>query len=115
MKGFLILGFVAAVVPAPVIAQGPLGTLERGSYSCELPGDASREAGIARPEANFRIIGASRYRSEQGRGIYLRRGDRVTFTSGPRRGEVYAVISEAFLRRVQDGQPGELRCIRKGE
>lgn len=114
MKGFPILGFAAAMIATPVLAQGPIGTLDRGNYSCELPGDASREVGIARPEANFRIIGASRYSSEQGRGTYLRRGDVVTFTSGPRRGEVYAVISEAFLRRVQDGGPGELRCIRRG-
>lgn len=114
MKELFLLGLVAAAAAAPSAAQGPIGTLERGSYSCELPGDASREAGIAKPEADFRIIGASRYSSAQGRGTYLRRGDVVTFTSGPRSGEAYAVISPAFLRRLVDGRPGELRCVRKG-
>jgi hypothetical protein len=115
MKWLFLTGIAAAMAAVPAFAQGPIGTLERGTYVCELPGDASREAGIAQPEANFRIIGASRYSSAQGRGIYLRRGDVVTFTSGPRSGEAYAVISPAFLRRMENGKPGELRCVRKGE
>jgi hypothetical protein len=113
MKGFSILALIAALAASPALAQGPIGTLERGTYVCELPGDASGKAGIPKPEANFTIIGASRYSSTQGHGTYLRRGDVVTFTSGARSGEAYAVISPAFLRRMENGQPGELRCIRK--
>lgn len=115
MNSPLILGTVAMLAVSPSLGQGPIGTLERGRYACELPGDASGEAGIARPEADFEIIGASRYTSAQGRGTYLRRGDVVTFTTGPRKGESYAVISPAFLRRMENGRAGELRCIRKGE
>ncbi len=113
MKGFPTFALLAAFAAAPALAQGPIGTLERGVYVCELPGDASGKAGIAQPDANFTIIGASRYSSVQGRGTYLRRGDVVTFTSGPRSGEAYAVISPAFLRRMENGRPGELRCVRK--
>jgi len=114
MKLSIACCLAALLTAGPVLAQGAIGTLERGTYACELPGDASREAGIAQPHENFRIITASRYRSEQGRGIYLRRGNVVTFTSGPRKGESYAVFSPAFLRRIDNGEPGDLRCIRKG-
>ncbi len=113
MKGFSTFVLIAAFAASAAPAQGPIGTLERGAYACELPGDAAGKAGIAKPEANFTIIGASRYSSAQGRGTYLRRGNLVTFTSGPRSGESYAVISTAFLRQMENGQPGELRCIRK--
>ena len=105
---------LAALVAAPVLAQGAIGTLERGAYSCELPGDAAGQAGIEQPDADFAILGASRYNAPQGGGIYLRRGDVVTFTSGPRSGEAYTVVSPTFLRRIENGQPGKLRCIRKG-
>jgi hypothetical protein len=113
MKGLSTVALIAAFAALPALAQGPIGTLERGTYACELPGDATGKPGIAKPDANFTIIGASRYSSALGRGTYLRRGDVVTFTSGPRAGEAYAVISSAFLRRMENGQPGELRCIRK--
>lgn len=113
MKGLSTLTLFAALAASPLLAQGPVGTLERGAYACELPGDAAGAAGIPKPDANFTIIGASRYTSAQGHGTYLRRGDVVTFTSGPRSGEAYAVISSVFLRRMENGRPGELRCIRK--
>jgi hypothetical protein len=113
MKRLSTFALIAAIAASPAFAQGPIGTLERGAYACELPGDATGKAGIPKPDADFTIIGASRYSSAQGRGTYLRRGDVVTFTSGPRSGEAYAVISSAFLRRMENGQPGELRCIRK--
>jgi hypothetical protein len=113
MKTLLPFGLALALTASPISAQGAIGILERGTYTCELPGDASTEAGIAQPHEDFRIITASRYRTEQGRGIYLRRGDVVTFTSGPRKGETYSVISPAFLRRMENGQPGDLRCVRR--
>jgi len=113
MKGLSTLALLAALTASPLLAQGPIGTLERGTYACELPGDAGGEAGIPQPDASFTIIGASRYTSAQGQGTYLRRGDVVTFTSGPRSGEAYAVISSVFLRKMESGRPGALRCIRK--
>lgn len=112
MKGPFAFVALAVIAAAPLSAEGPIGTLARGAYVCELPGDAAGLASIPQPEANFTIESASRYSSAQGGGTYLRRGDVMTFTSGPRRGESYALISESFLRRIENGQPGRLRCIR---
>ena len=107
---------LSALVAAPALAQGPVGTAERGSFSCELPGDAAGAAGIAQPQDNFRIASASRYQSAQGDGTYLRQGDTIRFTSGPRKGEAYGLESENFLRRLgPDGKPTRLRCVRRGE
>ena len=111
----LIASLAVAVVAfaAPVIAQGQIGTIERGQYTCELPGDASGAAGIHQPQEDFRIASASRYRAEGGDGTYLRLGDVVTMTSGPRNGAQYAVISPNFLRKIENGEPGRLRCVRR--
>jgi hypothetical protein len=35
-------------------------------------------------------------------------------TSGPRQGESYAILSDDFLRLIEDGRPGRLRCVRRG-
>ena len=104
---------LAAALAAPAFAQGAIGTVPRGTFACELPGDASGQAGIAQPARNFTIESASRYSSPQGGGSYLRRGDTLTLTSGPRQGEIYAVVSEGFLRLIEDGRPGRLRCVRQ--
>ena len=111
MKGSIFITALAAMAAASASAQGPIGTLERGTFTCELPGDAAGRAGIEQPDAGFSIIGASRYSSPQGKGTYLRRGDVVTLTGGPRSGEAYAVISPGFLRKIENGQPGTLRCV----
>lgn len=114
MRKTMIL--LTALVAAPALAQGPVGTAARGNFSCELPGDAARAAGIARPEEDFRIASASRYQSAQGAGTYLRQGKTIRFTSGPRKGEAYRVESEVFLRRLgTDGNPTRLRCVRSGD
>lgn len=103
------------ILAAPVLAQSDVGTITRGSYVCELPGDVRGNAGVPQPEAGFSIESASRYSSLQGSGTYLRRGERVDFTSGPRNGESYAIVGRDFLRRVEpNGQPGRLRCLRQG-
>lgn len=111
-----ILGGLALIpVAAAAHAQGPIATAERGAYVCEMPGDASGQAGYEQPERNFRIENASRYSSPQGAGTYLLRGDRIEFTSGPRKGESYQVIRAGFLRFVgADGTPSRLRCVRQG-
>ena len=114
MKGHSIAMIVAALAAAPAFAQGAIGTVERGAYVCELPGDAGGSAGVAQPGQALTIDSASRYSSPQGAGTYLRRGDTLQLTSGPRRGESYAVIGDGFLRRIEDGRPGRLRCVRSG-
>src|SRR5688572_22586799 len=106
----ILLGGLAA----PALAQGAIGTVERGAYVCELPGDASGSAGVVQPGQALTIESASRYSSPQGAGTYLRRGDTLVLTSGPRQGESYAVMSASFLRRIEDGKPGRLRCVRAG-
>jgi hypothetical protein len=109
-----VIGIVLAAVAAPAFAQGAIGTVERGTYVCELPGDAGGRAGVEQPNLAFTIESASRYSSPQGSGTYLRRGDILQLTSGPRQGESYAVLGSSFLRRIEDGQPGRLRCVRTG-
>ncbi|WP_137679354.1 elongation factor P [Aurantiacibacter suaedae] len=114
-RTFITLALASAMLAGPALAQNGIGTMERGTYVCELPGDVRGAAGIAQPEANFTIISASRYSSPQGGGTYLRRGDVVRMTSGPRHGDAYRMISRNFLRLLDDdGTPGKLRCIRRG-
>jgi hypothetical protein len=69
---------------------------------------------VGQPGQALTIESASRYSSPQGSGTYLRRGDMLQLTSGPRQGESYAVVNEGFLRRIEDGKPGRLRCVRSG-
>lgn len=101
----------AACSPTAAVAQGPVSTLPRGSYLCELPGDAAGKVGIAQADAGFRIDSSSRYTSPQGTGTYLRRGATLIMTSGPRQGDSYAIQSEGFLRLIENGRPGRLRCV----
>lgn len=110
----IIVSVAAAAAATPALGQGAIGTVARGPYVCELPGDAAGKAGIEQPEQNFVIESASRYSSAQGSGTYLRRGDILTLTSGPRSGESYVVLSTGFLRKIEGGQPGRLRCVRSG-
>ncbi len=109
-----ILLALTALAAAPAVAQGQLTTIERGQYLCELPGDAAGAVGIPQPDESFTIESASRYVSPQGDGTYLRRGDRLTMTSGPRNGDAYQVVGRGFLRKIEDGVPGRLRCVRQG-
>ena len=115
----ILTPFLALVASAPVLAQGDIGTISRGTYVCELPGNALGEArgqvGTPQPEAGFSIVSDSRYSSPQGPGTYLRRGSTVSFTSGPRNGESYTIVGRDFLRRIEaNGQPGRMRCLRQG-
>ena len=114
MKGLFTSILLAGALAAPAFAQGAIGTVPRGTFACELPGDASGQAGVAQPARNLTIESASRYSSPQGGGSYLRRGDTLTLTSGPRQGESYAILSDDFLRLIEDGKAGRLRCVRRG-
>jgi hypothetical protein len=112
MTRSLIVAALVAVFPAVAAAQGPIGTVPRGSYVCEMPGDAAGQAGIPQPERSFKVKSSSRYATPRGGGVYLRRGDRLEITSGPLRGQTYLVIRPGFLRERQaDGKPGRLRCV----
>ena len=110
----LFLPMLLGAIAVPAFAQGGIGTVERGAYVCELPGDAGGSAGVEQTGQALTIESASRYSSPQGSGTYLRRGDTLQLTSGPRQGESYAVVSAGFLRRIEDGKPGRLRCVRTG-
>jgi len=111
----LLLACALLAVPALAAPGGKLGTLERGTYVCEMPGDATTARGIPVPEAGFEVTNDSTYRTAKGRGTYLRTGDEVQITSGPHKGERYKVENENFLRMVgEDGNETGLRCIRLG-
>ena len=109
-----ILAGAGAGAPAAQAAPGgPIGVLPLGAYICELPGDATGPAGRRQPDAEFRIVYGSGYRTATGQGIYLFTGDRLTFTSGPFKGQAYHRTGRSFLRRVMpDGKDGPLRCVR---
>ena len=111
------LPFVAlmAATASAALAQGPIDTVLRGRYVCEMPGNAAVGASVRLPDRSFTIESSSRYAAPHGGGVYLRRGDRMDMTSGPRRGETYLVIRPGFLRERQaDGKPGRLRCVLQG-
>lgn len=102
----------ATLLAAPAFAQGQIDTIDRGEYVCELPGNAAGDVGVEQPEESFRIASASRYVTPEGSGTYLRRGNTLTMTSGPRSDDSYAVISRTFLRKIENGEAGRLRCVR---
>lgn len=110
----LILAAAAATTPAttPATGAGHLGTLERGLYRCETPGDAGGAAGVPHEDEDFEVISSSRYHVPGGRGVYLRKGNLVTFTSGPREGAQYRLETERYLIKV--GSEDGLRCYWRG-
>lgn len=92
---------------------GQLDTLPHGRYSCELPGDATTDAGVPQPAFDFTVTNASSYKTDTGKGIYLLTGDRLVFTSGPHDGLTFRRISSGFLRRTDpNGQESKLRCVK---
>lgn len=94
-------------------ANDRIGTMARGNYVCELPGDAAGKAGHVQPSENFTIESASRYTSPQGKGTYLMRGKELIMTSGPRQGDRYIELRAGFLRKLDaQGEPSRLRCVR---
>ena len=105
----------AALLPSPSLADERVGTIERGTYLCELPGSAASDASIPQPHEGFRIVGGSRYESAAGGGTYVRQGRRLVMTSGPRGGTVYAITRGSVLRKLDaNGEATRLRCLRQG-
>ncbi|MBD2842004.1 elongation factor P [Erythrobacter rubeus] len=100
----------------PVFAQtapsgspgGMLRTMPHGIYQCTLPGDAAGAAYETVEEEGFSIGPASSYTSPEGRGTYIMRGNTLTFTRGPKKGEQFERVGTNQLKR------GKLRCTRLG-
>lgn len=108
----LAASFLLSSAPAHAVPGGDLGTLERGNYQCELPGDASGPLRVAAPDQSFKVIGASSYRNGGERGTYLLLGDDLRMTSGPLRGQRYERVSDGYLRQVNEtGEQTRLRCV----
>jgi hypothetical protein len=114
MKYLLALPLTLLTATADAAPGGEIGTLQQGSYVCELPGDATGPAGRKVEAAGFTVVNASSYTTLQGRGTYLLTGNQVVMTSGPKRGERYLRLSPGFLRLADaDGAASELRCVRR--
>ncbi|MEM6907552.1 MAG: elongation factor P [Pseudomonadota bacterium] len=105
----------ATAPPSNAPAGGMLRTMPHGTYQCALPGDVTGRAITVVAEENFRISGASRYRAAQGSGIYLLRGQTLTFTRGPKKGERFRRVGTNQLQRLgADGELDKLICTRLG-
>ena len=109
----ILLGVVVAS-PAAAAPGGPIDTIHRGEYHCELPGDATGPAGYPLPDEGFEILSGSSYMTAKGGGAYLLTGDLLVMTSGPKRGQRYNRLSSNFLRKLApDGTETTLRCVRR--
>jgi hypothetical protein len=103
-----------AAAPALGAPGGAIGTMQRGHYVCELPGDAAAAAGQRVPDSDFSITNASSYQSAGLAGTYLLTDDVLTMTSGPMQGQRYRKKSGNFLRLIApDGSDSALRCVRQ--
>ncbi|QUL38868.1 elongation factor P [Erythrobacter sp. JK5] len=117
-----IAAAIAAASPFATQAQDPnapvpggmLRTMPHGTYQCALPGDAAGKAFEVVEAEQFRIGTASSYRSEGGRGVYIMRGDELTFTRGPRKGETFRRVGTNQLRKLENGVETKLLCTRLG-
>lgn len=115
MKILLPFAFLAALASAVPAQAEMLKTIPHGPYECALPGDAAGAAWIPLQDQGFTILRASRYRSEQGRGTYLLKGDEMTFTAGPKNGQRLRRTGTNELREVKaDGSTGRMICVRVG-
>ncbi|MEL7689511.1 hypothetical protein [Citromicrobium bathyomarinum] len=111
----LFTSVAAGASPTPPPQAGRLDTLPIGSYQCTLPGDASGPAWHRVPEGDFKILNASSYEAKGSSGVYLLRGDLVTFTRGPLKGMSLERTGRTMLReRADDGSLGDMRCVRAG-
>lgn len=105
-------GWAAGAAPPPP-PGGSIATLPLGTYTCELPGDASGAAGKPMADYEFRIVNSSSYKAGGMRGSYLFVGDRVAMTGGKLKGLKLRRVSATFLRQVDpDGTDGDMRCVR---
>ena len=119
----LLTGIAAAIAGvSPVVANaqesatapsgGMLSTMPHGIYQCALPGDAAGRAYEVVPEEQFRIRTASSYRDGKGTGTYILRGNELTFTRGPKKGERFRRVGTNQLQKLENGELTKLLCTR---
>lgn len=112
---WLALPAAAIAAPPTTPQSGRIDTLPIGAYECTLPGDASGPAWHRIPDSDFSILNASSYEARGQRGVYLLRGNEVTFTRGPLKGMMLERAGRRILReRQDDGTLGRMRCVRTG-
>lgn len=107
-----LIALALCLVPSAALAAsgGPLGTLMLGRYECERPGPPA-EPGVPEPGWSFAVTTSSRYVAAAGEGTYLLTGDTLTMTSGPLDGTRLIRLRGGFLRVLENGKPGPVRCI----
>ena len=111
----IALACIAGLLTSPLHAQGRLTLLDRGTYVCALPGDATGSAWVEQAGREFTIEGGSSYDTPRGGGTYLMEGRQVIFTRGPMRGVKLMLLSSGLLQEIgRDGKLGRLRCHRSG-
>ncbi|WP_298466113.1 elongation factor P [uncultured Erythrobacter sp.] len=121
----LLTGFAAALAaaspmmvraqdPASPPSDGMLRTMPHGIYQCALPGDATGKAFEVVQGEGFRIRTASSYRDDNGSGTYIMRGDMLTFTRGPKKGQQFRRVGTNQLRKLDKGAATKLLCTRLG-
>lgn len=103
------------VSTAQAVPGGKLMVLQKGGWTCEIPGDANTLA-TEKPELAFQTIADSSYVApDSSTGTYLRLADRVTLTSGVFSGRKFVMDGEEIMREVtQDDVPNGIRCVHAG-
>lgn len=117
-----ILALAATLAPEtgtanapPPVAGGRIGTLEKGIYTCETPGDVTGAPGIVRTDLAFSIVNGSNYKQNGKAGSYLLTDDTVTLTGGPLNGSRFRRVSRARLQLLDlAGKPSAVRCVLSG-
>jgi len=111
----ILIGALVVTAPAQAVSGGPLHTLLRGRWICELPGDAEMQP-TALPDDSFRAIPDSSYQMADGqRGTYALFGRILTMTSGPLKGRRFQLNNRAMARQIDSaGQFTGPRCVHAG-
>lgn len=104
-----LIGFSEA---AHAVPGGKLQTLQLGSWTCEVPGDAT-VLPVEKPELGFITVPDSSYVAPDGtRGSYLRLAGEITLTSGAFSGRRFIMDGEEIMRELGEGnQPSGIRCV----
>ena len=88
--------------------------MPHGIYQCALPGDAAGDAFKVIESEQFRIRTASSYRDAEGSGTYIMRGNELTFTRGPRKGQRFRRVGTNQLQKLEGNSLSKLLCTRLG-
>jgi hypothetical protein len=114
-RALLVLALIGLAAPVLAVPGGKLGVLPQGSWTCEIPGDAT-VVPVVKPEASFTIVPDSSYVAPNGtRGSYLLLADSVTLTSGVFSGRRFVMDGEEIMRELGQGDaPSGLRCVHAG-